>query len=132
MSSKHFTSFLLTAILITSCARSVYSSDGESIYKSGKTLAGKNLFDRQKSRIMLFKSCQGCHGPSGKRVSDCNIQWSYLSDPAKIEVPYTKELFFRFIDEDLKSDGSKAQTGVHWQMSDDEKSALIDYLKSLK
>jgi cytochrome c553 len=132
MSSKHFTSFLLIAFLITSCARTVYSSDGESIYKSGKTLAGKNLFDRQKSRITLFKSCQGCHGPSGKRVSDCNIQWSYLSDPAKIEVPYTKELFFRFLDEDLKSDGSKAQTGVHWQMSDDEKSALIGYLKSLK
>ncbi|MBN8782503.1 MAG: hypothetical protein ABS85_00220 [Sphingobacteriales bacterium SCN 48-20] len=132
MSSKHFISFFLIAILVTSCAKSVYSSDGESIYKSGKNLAGKNLFDRQKSRITLFKSCQGCHGPSGNRVSDCNIQWSYLSDSAKIAVPYTKGLFFRFLDEDLKSDGSKAQTGVHWQMSDDEKSALIDYLKSLK
>lgn len=132
MSSKHFISFLLIAVLLTSCATSVYSSEGESIYKSGKTLAGKNLFDRQKSSLTLFKSCQGCHGPSGKRVSDCNIQWSYLSDPAKMKVPYTKELFYRFLEKDLKSDGSKAQTGVHWQMSDNEKSALIDYLKSLR
>ena len=64
-------------------------------------------------------------------MKDCNIQWSHLSDATKMDMPYNESLFARFIDKDIKSDGSPAQTGVHWEMTANEKSDLIQFLKTL-
>ncbi|HEX2628452.1 MAG TPA: c-type cytochrome, partial [Chitinophagaceae bacterium] len=89
------------------------------------------LLDKNNSSIRIFKSCQGCHGKSGDRMRNNNIQWSHLSDAARTEVPYNDSLFARFIDDDIKSDGSAAQTGVHWKMTAKEKSDLIQFLKTL-
>ena len=127
--------FVTTAwicLIISSCSRVMFSSNGESIYKSGKNLSGTSLFDKKQSSLRIFKSCKGCHGSSGRNVRSCDISWAYLSDSTMKDVPYTKQLFFRFLDEDLKSDGSKAKTGVHWTMTDEEKSDLMEYLKTLK
>lgn len=49
-----------------------------------------------------------------------------------MDVPYTDSLFFRFLEEDLKSNGQKALTGVHWKMSPQDKADLLVYIKSLK
>jgi hypothetical protein len=118
-------------VMYISCASKRYTSNGESIYKLGKNLSGTSLLDKNNSKITFVKSCKGCHGPSGTWVGGCNIQWRYLTDSSKIKVPYTQALFFRFLDEDLKSDGSIAKTGVHWQMNEQEKLDLIEYLKKL-
>ena len=132
MRVEHFTLAVLLVIVIGSgCANKLYTTNGESIYMSGMDLTGRPLLDKEYSEITLFKSCNGCHGPSGTRIKSCNVQWSYLTDSSKLDVPYTEELFIRFLDEDLKSDGSKARTGVHWQMTVQDKSDLIEYLKTL-
>jgi len=132
MRQEHYTLAILLLIVIGgSCASNLYTTNGESIYRSGKDLSGRPLLDRKYSQSTIFKSCNGCHGPSGTRIKSCNLQWSYLTDSLKLDVPYTKELFFRFLDKDLKSDGSKAKTGVHWQMTVQDKSDLIEYLKTL-
>jgi hypothetical protein len=38
---------------------------------------------------------------------------------------------YRFLDHDLKSDGTKADIGVIWKMNDQDKKDLLDYLKTL-
>lgn len=130
--NRYFIWIATACLIASSCSRSMYSSNGESIYKSGKNLSGKSLFDKQNSRLRIFKSCKGCHGSSGRNVRSSDVSWAYLSDSSMMQVPYTKELFFRFLDEDLKSDGTKAKTGVHFVLNDEEKADLIEYLKKLK
>lgn len=111
------------------CSKVIYNTNGKSIYNTGKTLEGKKLLDKKHSRITIFKSCKGCHGPSGNRTG--NIKWSYLSNAEKITIPYTEELFFRFLDKDIKSDGTPAQTGVHWNMTLQEKKDVLEFLRTL-
>jgi hypothetical protein len=133
MKSKQTVGLLiLTIILFISCSKVLYKTNGESIYKSGKNLSGKKLLDKSNSQITFIKNCQTCHGSSGTRNKDCNIQWSYLSNPNELAVPYTDSLFFRFLDQDLKSNGQPAITGVHWDMSLQDKKDLLDYLKTLR
>lgn len=60
-----------------------------------------------------------------------SIKFRDLSDPAKHTVPYTDSLFFRFLDDDLFSDGTKADIGVIWKISDKDKRDLLAYLKTL-
>lgn len=122
---------VIAGMAVISCARQSYPTNGETIYRNGKNLQGQSLLDKEHSSIRIFKSCQGCHGKSGDRLKSCNIKWSSLSDPAKIEVPYTDSLFARFLDQDIKSDGTAAQTGVHWKMTEQEKKDLIAFLKVL-
>lgn len=107
------------------------AAHGRHIYKTGRNEAGQRLLDKQHSGLTIFKSCQACHGPNGNRIKDCNITWRYLADPTKVTTPYTPELFYRFIDEDMKSDGTAARTGVHWHMTTQEKDDLMAYLKTL-
>lgn len=123
---------IILLLLSVACFAKQPIANGQRIYKTGKNQAGKNLLDKKHSSLTIFKSCQGCHGPGGTRIRNCNISWHYLSDPSKLAVPYTTDLFYRFIDEDLKSDGTTARTGVHWQMTTQEKDDLIAYLKTLK
>lgn len=118
-------------VVALSCAKRIYISNGESIYKTGRNLRGEKLLDREVSRITIVNSCYGCHGKSGDRMSRVSIKFSYLSNPKNFAVAYTDSLFFRFLDHDLKSDGTKADIGVIWKMSDADKRDLLDYLKSL-
>jgi cytochrome c553 len=119
------------ALACISWKRQSYTSNGESIYKTGKNLAGISLLDKKKSEITIFRTCKSCHGPTGSRIKSCDISWSRLTDTSKIEVPYTRESFYRFIDQDIKSDDTKAATGVHWQMTNEEKDDLMAYLQQL-
>ena len=127
MSARFFT-VVVVAVALFACQRKSYPELGENIYRTGKNLSGKHLLDKHRSQIKFIKSCQGCHGGNGRRIPDCNIQWSQL---ARLPVPYTDSLFSRFLDEDLKSDGSSAKTGVHWEMTAAEKQALVAFLKTL-
>jgi len=122
---------VLSCLLIVSCAKKTYVSNGESIYRTGRNLHGEKLLDREASSIKIVNSCQGCHGKSGDRMSRVSVKFSYLSDPGNFAVAYTDSLFFRFLDHDLKSDGTKADIGVIWKMSDADKRDLLLYLKKL-
>ena len=94
-------------------------------------MQGELLLDTERSTITFFKSCKSCHGKNGASFKSPNIQWKFLSDPANMTVVYTDELFFRFLDKDLKSDGTPAAIGVHWKISDQDKRDLLAYLKTL-
>ena len=106
-------------------------TNGEKIYRKGKNKSGEVLLDKDASRIKIAKSCQTCHGRHGDAMRSVSISYSYLSDPGNFEVPYTDSLLFRFLDQDLRSDGSKADIGVIWKMSDSDKKDLVAYLKTL-
>lgn len=122
---------LLSISTLTNCSPVLYSGNGEKIYRTGQNMQGEKLLDKEKSSITMFKSCKSCHGKNGDSFKSQNIQWSYLSDPKNLAVPYTESLFFRFLDKDIKSDGTPAAIGVHWKMSDTDKRDLIAYLKTL-
>jgi hypothetical protein len=122
---------LLFSLFLISCGKQVYKTNGESIYRTGKNLQGKNMLDRSRSSIPFFKSCQGCHGPSGDRMDKTHISYKSLSDPAYYVVPYNDSAIYRFLDRDLKSNGNAANIGVRWKMSDRDKKDLVDFLKSL-
>ena len=119
------------ALFIVSCTRKAYSTNGETIYRTGKNINGEKLLDKSKSKITIIKSCQGCHGNNGDRIGRCNLKWSHLTNPNEMKVPYNDSLFSRFFDEDLKSDGTPARTGVHWQLTQQDKKDLIEFLKTL-
>ncbi len=106
-------------------------SNGETIYTTGKNLQGEKMLDKSASRIKIVHNCKTCHGVKGDRMDDVSIKFSDLSDPSKHRIPYNDSLFFRFLDEDLFSDGTKANIGVIWKISDSDKKDLLEYLKSL-
>ena len=122
---------LATAILLLSCSKKNFSTNGETIYKTGRNFQGDKLLDKTASRIKIANSCKTCHGNNGDRMNDVSIKYSDLINPTLHNVPYTESLFFRFLDHDLKSDGTEANIGVIWKMSDTDKKDLLDYLKTL-
>jgi hypothetical protein len=128
--------YLLLAIACAVAATAAYgkkeyNSNGERIYKTGRNLQGEMMLDKHASRITLVKSCQTCHGKHGDAMRRVSIKFSDLGNAANHEVPYTDSLFFRFLDDDLKSDGTKANIGVIWKMGTRDKQDLLDYLKTL-
>lgn len=108
-----------------------YAGNGEKIYKTGRNTEGMLVLDKAASRITIIKSCQTCHGKHGNAMKRVSIRFADLSNPANHAVPYTDSLFFRFLDHDLKSDGSRANIGVIWKMGDRDKQDLLAYLKTL-
>ena len=124
---------LITVLLffLTNCSKYTYATNGETIYRTGKNKQAQLLLDKNKSQITFIRSCQGCHGKTGDRNSNCNIKYSHLSDAQKTKVPYTDPLFFRFLNDDVKSDGSIANTGVHFRLSTEDQQDLLLFLKSL-
>ncbi|MES2747371.1 MAG: hypothetical protein V4648_03270 [Bacteroidota bacterium] len=60
-----------------------------------------------------------------------SIKFSQLSNPNNYNVPYNDSLFYRFLDHDIKSDGTKVNSGVSWKMNQQDKKDLLDYLKTL-
>jgi hypothetical protein len=131
MKNKITVAMTILCVMLFSCNQKLYDSNGESIYKTGKNVKGKKLLDKSKSSIQFIKSCMACHGRKGDRMKNMSIKFTYLSNPGSFSVPYTDSLFFRFLDHDLKSDGTKANIGVIWKMSDPDKKDLLNYLKSL-
>ncbi|MBS1493134.1 MAG: c-type cytochrome [Bacteroidetes bacterium] len=112
--------------------------NGETIFKTGKNLSGEVLQDMEKSEMSgMQHSCAHCHGESAegkphRRMGPTgSIKFKDLSDANLHKVPYTDELFFRFLDKELKSDGSPASTGVVWKMSEKDRNDLLAYLKTL-
>ncbi|MFT3702715.1 MAG: hypothetical protein QM802_10110 [Agriterribacter sp.] len=123
--------YLFMYFSLYSCSAKIYSTNGETIYKTGKNLHGQHLLDKKSSRIKIVSSCKTCHGSDGERIKTASIRFSYLSNSDHFSVPYNDSLFFRFLDHDLKSDGTKANIGVIWKMSDNDKADLLLYLKTL-
>ena len=121
----------ISAIFILSCSKQIYSTNGEAIYTTGKNLNGEKLLDKKASRIKIIHSCKTCHGKNGDAMKKVSIKFSYLSSPINFSVPYTEDLFFRFIAHDLKSNGTKANIGVIWRMNEQDKKDLLEYLKTL-
>lgn len=125
------TLLLIVSVAIISCSKKLYETNGETIYKTGRNLQGSKLLDKSASRITLLNSCKTCHGKNGDAMNKVSIKWSYLSNPQNFSVPYTDSLFYRFLDQDLKSDGTKANIGVIWKMNDKDKKDLLEYLTKL-
>ncbi len=122
---------LIMIILLISCSKQFYLTNGETIYKTGKNLSGEKLLNKKASRITILHSCRICHGNNGDRMKRATIKFSYLSNPQNFNIPYTDSLFYRFLDHDFKSNGKKANIGVIWKMNDQDKKDLLDYLKTL-
>jgi hypothetical protein len=123
--------FSFLTILICSCNHKIYPTNGETIYKTGRNLQGEKLLNKSASRITIVHSCKACHGGNGDKMSGISIRFSYLSSPNNFTIPYNDSLFYRFLDHDLKSSGTKANIGVIWKMNDRDKKDLLEYLKSL-
>ena len=121
----------LFVLLLASCSNQIFSTNGETIYKTGKNIHGEKLLDKKASRIKIVNSCITCHGKNGNRMKSVSIKFNDLSNPGNFSNPYSDTLFYRFLDHDLKSDGTKANIGVIWKMNDKDKKDLLDYLKSL-
>ncbi|MDX2174189.1 MAG: hypothetical protein SFY56_13895 [Bacteroidota bacterium] len=126
-----FYSLIIAVFTLNACSKKTYPSNGETIYRTGKNINGVKMLDRSASRIKFIQSCATCHGKSGDRMNGVSIKFSDLSNPELYSVPYTDSLFYRFLDDDLKSDGTKADIGVIWKMSDQDKRDLLEYLKTL-
>ncbi|MBC7935390.1 MAG: hypothetical protein H7Y86_08570 [Rhizobacter sp.] len=118
-------------IIMISCSRKIFDTNGETIYRTGRNLQGEKLLDKGASSIKIVSSCKTCHGKNGDSMKRSSIKFSVLSNPRRFAIPYTDSLFFRFLDHDLKSDGSKANIGVIWKMSKQDKVDLLAYLKTL-
>ncbi len=123
--------FFVISIILISCRKHIYETNGETIYKTGKNLKGEKLLDKKASRIKIISNCKICHGNNGRAMKKVSLQFSYLSDAKNFPIPYTDSLFYRFIDHDLKSDGTVANIGVIWKMDMQDKKDLFEYLKKL-
>lgn len=118
-------------VISSACSQKMYTTNGETIYKTGRNLKGEKMINRKASSIPFVNNCRTCHGKNGDAMSGVSIKFKDLSNPQKHQVPYTDALFYRFLDEDLKSDGTKANIGVIWKMDNQDKKDLLEYLKSL-
>jgi cytochrome c553 len=112
-----------------------YATNGETIFRTGKNKQGDVLQDIDKSAMKMAHSCVSCHGSNGNgngmMKNTPSIRYSDLTNPLLHKIPYTDELLERFIDHELKSDGTIANTGVVWKMNSQEKQDIINYLKQL-
>ena len=123
--------FITLLIIISACNNKIYQSNGETIYKTGRNIQGEKMLDKSASRVKIANSCKTCHGKNGDAMRRVSIKFSYLNNERNFSTPYNDTLFFRFLDHDFKSDGTKANIGVTWKMSDKDKRDLLDYLKTL-
>src|SRR5258706_11126215 len=110
--------FITLLIIISACNNKIYQSNGETIYKTGRNIQGEKMLDKSASRVKIANSCKTCHGKNGDAMRRVSIKFSYLNNERNFSTPYNDTLFFRFLDHDFKSDGTKANIGVTWKMSD--------------
>jgi cytochrome c553 len=122
---------IIMALILISCVNKLCETNGETIYKTGRNLQGEKLLNKKESRIKFVHNCKTCHGKSGDKMNTVSIRFSYLSNSKNFTVLYTDSLFFRFLDQDLKNNGTKANIGVIWRMNEQDKKDLLAYLKTL-
>ena len=110
-----------------------FATNGEAIFRTGRNKDEVVVQDLGKSAMnMMVHSCEMCHGADGAGMTHTpSIRFRDLADPNERAIPYTDDLLKRFLDEELKSDGTRARTGVAWSMSDRDKTDLIAFLKTL-
>jgi hypothetical protein len=127
------TVYILTASILLLACKKENQTNGELIFRTGKNEYGIIMKDRNASKKKGLRSCQDCHGRTGGNFFNRkeSIKYSDLIDPKLREVPYTDSLLIRFLDQELKSDGSPAETGIVWNMSNKDKRDLIEFLKTL-
>ncbi len=129
---KNFKLYILCLLpLMSFSIQYIDKPNGETIYTTGKNLQGDKMLNRSASRIKIVRSCKNCHGKNGDGMKSVSIKFKDLSDPAKHSISYNDSLFFLFLDDDLLSDGTKANIGVIWKMSGKDKQDLLNYLKQL-
>jgi cytochrome c553 len=127
----YYTMLLLMTCILLSCSVKIYPTNGETIYKTGRNIKGEKLLNRKSSRIKIATSCKTCHGATGKKMRNFSITFRDISNTKNFSTPYSDRLFYRFLDEDIKSNGNRANIGVIWKMSDSDKKDLLHYLKQL-
>jgi cytochrome c553 len=132
----YITAFCLIS-LVSGCGMSentvrAGAGNGETIFVTGKNIQGVVLQDIAASQMKMLHGCVDCHGSSGKgNRNNPSITYADLSSPALHSVPYTDALLRRFLNFEQKSDGSHADTGVVWRMSEQDQTDLIFYLQTL-
>lgn len=108
-----------------------YATNGQTIYMTGKNQKGDVLQDLNASQMKELHGCVNCHTASGKGQGRApSNTYADLTNPARA-YPYTDALIKRFLNEEKKSDGTPANTGVVWRMSEQDQDDLISYLKTL-
>src|SRR2546428_8785662 len=108
-------------LLLASCGgdkgRAPSVENGRTIFMPGRDGAGTVVQDMSKSQMQMLMGCADCHGSSGlgggtmMGVPVPSIRYRDLSDPAKHQPPYDEALVRRWLDEELKSDGTPGNTG---------------------
>lgn len=114
-------------------------TNGETIFRTGKNIQGETLQDLSKSEMSgMVHGCANCHGDDGKGKfrgggdkQTGSITYNDLTNPLKYTPVYTENLIKRFIDNETKSNGSHANTGVVYVMKENDKVDLIIFLKTL-
>jgi hypothetical protein len=131
-SNKKTAAVFLILMTLLSCRKET-PSNGELIFRTGKNKEGERMLDRKGSELKFVQGCQDCHGRTGGNFLNRkeSVKYKDLTDPSLREIPYNDSLIFRFLDHELKSDGSKAITRVKWKMNIRDKKDLIDFLKRL-
>jgi len=134
-SAKILIAFVLILIQFSACKKSKYKSNGESIFFTGKSSDGRLLLDIDKSQMKMVQGCANCHGNSGSganmMMNAPSIKYKDLTNSKLHKPAYTDALLIRFIDHELKSDSTHANTGVVWVMQTKDKLDIIGYLKKL-
>lgn len=120
-------------------AQTVFPTNGETIFRTGRNQHGEIMQDLARSQMPMPHSCASCHGSDGvgsmmggmMGSAAPSIRFHDLVDPRLRRIPYTEETLMRFLDDEVKPDGGKANTGVAWRMSTQDKTDLIAFLKTL-
>jgi mono/diheme cytochrome c family protein len=121
-----------------------FKSNGERIYFTATSDSGKPITALMGQMTMHrgMMSCIDCHGPDGKgragrmmmlSFEAPDIRYSSLAAGYDEEKPYTDELIKRAITKGIDSDGMRLEQPMPvWQMSEEDLTDIIEFLKTLK
>jgi hypothetical protein len=117
---------------------------GERIFDTGIGTNGQSLVRTGGAGMMMTSGCASCHGYDGlgrtmMMFTTPNITYANLTDPAGMVDPdgsrgptYRDDQIRRAVTQGIDADGSSLSTLMpHWQLSDDDWSDLLLFLKSL-
>jgi hypothetical protein len=134
------TILLFLSIVTISCSKDdeTYSTNGETIFRTGRNIQGTVLVDLSQSQVGKIHGCAQCHGDNGKgkyrgggNMQTGSIAYNDLLNPTLYNPVYNDSLIKRFIDSETKSDDTHANTGIVFVMSEIDKIDLIIFLKTL-
>ena len=135
--------FIESAIAAETSAKDKYGSDGEHIYFTGLSRRGTEITstDGPLSADWLMVddrfACVSCHGPSGEGniINLAPMVDMFVKDirGSALETNYDAEKFKTALTKGQKSDGDHMNLEMpRWTMSDDDLTALFDFLKTLR